>query len=44
VIWDNAAYHRCAAVKKWLSRPKCRIHLIQLPVNPGGKMATESFG
>ena len=30
VIWDNAAYHRCAAVKKWLSRPKCRIHLIQL--------------
>ena len=31
VIWDNAAYHRCAAVKKWLSRPKCRIHLIQLP-------------
>jgi transposase len=31
VIWDNAAYHRCAAVKKWLSGPKCRIHLIQLP-------------
>lgn len=31
VIWDNAAYHRCDAVKKWLSRPKCRIHLIQLP-------------
>ena len=31
VIWDNAAYHHCAAVKKWLSRPKCRIHLIQLP-------------
>jgi transposase len=31
VIWDNAAYHRCAAVKKWLSRLKCRIHLIQLP-------------
>ena len=31
MIWDNAAYHRCAAVKKWLSRPKCRIHLIQLP-------------
>ena len=30
-IWDNAAYHRCAAVKKWLSRPKCRIHPIQLP-------------
>ena len=29
VIWHNAAYHRCAAVKKWLSRPKCRIHLIQ---------------
>lgn len=31
VIWDNAAYHRCDAVKKWLSRRKCRIHLIQLP-------------
>ena len=31
VIWDNAAYHRCTVVKKWLSRPKCRIHLIQLP-------------
>jgi len=31
VIWDNAAYHRCAAVKKWLARPGCRIHLIQLP-------------
>ena len=32
VIWDNAAYHRCDAVKKWLARPECRIHLIQLPV------------
>ena len=31
VIWDNAAYHRCDAVKQWLSRPECRIHLIQLP-------------
>ena len=31
VIWDNAAYHRCDAVKKWLARPECRIHLIQLP-------------
>ena len=31
VIWDNAAYHRCEAVKKWLARPDCRIHLIQLP-------------
>ncbi|MCP5086563.1 MAG: IS630 family transposase [Rhodobacteraceae bacterium] len=31
VIWDNAAYHRCATVKKWLARPDCRIHLIQLP-------------
>ena len=31
MVWDNAADHRCAAVKKWLSRPKCRIHLIQLP-------------
>ena len=31
VIWDNAACHRCAAVKKWLSRLKCCIHLIQLP-------------
>ncbi len=31
VIWDNAAYHRCNAVKKWLARPGCRIHLIQLP-------------
>ena len=30
VIWHNAACHRCAAVKKWLSRPKCHIHLIQL--------------
>jgi transposase len=31
VIWHNAANHRWAAVKKWLSRPKCHIHLIQLP-------------
>jgi len=31
VIWDNAAYHRCHAVKKWLARPECRIRLIQLP-------------
>ena len=31
VLWHNAAYHRWAAVKKWLSRPKCHIHLIQLP-------------
>jgi len=31
VIWDNAAYHRCDAVKKWLARPECRIRLIQLP-------------
>ena len=31
VIWDNAAYHRCDAVKQWLARPECRIRLIQLP-------------
>ena len=31
VIWDNAAYHRCGAVKKWLARPECRIRLTQLP-------------
>lgn len=31
VIWDNAAYRRCERVRKWLSRPQCRIHLIQLP-------------
>ena len=31
VIWDNAPYHRCKAVRGWLSRPDCRIHLIQLP-------------
>ena len=31
VIWDNAAYHRRAAVKKRLSCLKCRIHLIQSP-------------
>ena len=30
VFWDNAAYHRCDTVKKWLSRLECRIHLIQL--------------
>ena len=31
VIWDNAAYHRCDVVKKWLARPEYRIRLIQLP-------------
>ena len=31
VIWDTAGYHRCEAVKKWLARPECRIHLIRLP-------------
>ena len=31
VIWDNAAYHKSKEIKKWLSRPNCRIHLIQLP-------------
>ncbi len=31
VIWDNAPYHRCEAVRRWLARPNCRIHLIQLP-------------
>ena len=31
VIWDNAAYHRCGAVKQWIARPECRIHLIKLP-------------
>lgn len=31
VIWDNAAYHRGDAVKKWLARAGCRIRLIQLP-------------
>ena len=30
-IWDNAAYHRCGAVKQWIARPECRIHLIKLP-------------
>ena len=30
-IWDNAPYHRCKAVRSWMSRPDCRIHLIQLP-------------
>ena len=31
VIWDNAAYHKAKKVRKWLSRPDCRIHLIRLP-------------
>ena len=31
VIWDNAPYHRCQTIKKWLSRPDCRINLIRLP-------------
>ena len=31
VIWDNAPYHRCEAVKRWLARPGCRIRLKQLP-------------
>jgi len=31
VIWDNAAYHKGPDVRKFLSRPGCRIHLIQLP-------------
>tara|TARA_R110001583_G_scaffold186667_1_gene347497 strand:- start:35461 stop:36270 length:810 start_codon:yes stop_codon:yes gene_type:complete len=31
VIWDNAPYHRCEKVRRWLSRPECRIRLIQLP-------------
>ena len=31
VIWDNAAYHRWGAVKQWIARPECRIHLIKLP-------------
>ena len=30
-IWDNAAYHRCGAVKQWIARPEGRIHLIKLP-------------
>ena len=31
VIWDNAAYHKGPDVRKFLARPNCRIHLIQLP-------------
>ena len=31
VIWDNAAYHKGPDVRTFLSRPGCRIHLIQLP-------------
>ncbi len=31
VIWDNAPYHKCEKLRQWLSRPDCRIHLIQLP-------------
>jgi transposase len=31
VIWDNAPYHKCEQIRQWLSRPDCRIHLIQLP-------------
>ena len=31
VIWDNAPYHRCKQVRKWLSRPNCRINLIRFP-------------
>ena len=31
VIWDNAAYHKGQDVRKFLARPNCRIHLIQLP-------------
>ena len=31
VIWDNAAYHKGPDVRKFLARPECRIHLIQLP-------------
>jgi len=31
VIWDNAAYHKKPDVRKFLARPECRIHLIQLP-------------
>jgi transposase len=31
VIWDNAAYHKGADVRAFLSRTSCRIHLIQLP-------------
>ncbi len=43
VIWDKAACHRDEAVKKWLARAGCRIHLIQLPtycphLNPAERM------
>jgi len=31
VIWDTARYHRCETVRRWLARPECRIHLVQLP-------------
>ena len=31
VIWDNAPYHRCAEVRRWLARSGCRIRLIRLP-------------
>ena len=31
VIWDNASYHKGPDVRTFLSRPGCRIHLIQLP-------------
>ena len=31
VIWDNAAYHKGPDVRAFLTRPTCRIHLIQLP-------------
>jgi transposase len=31
VIWDNAPYHKCKQVRKWLSREDCRINLIRLP-------------
>ena len=31
VIWDNAAYHKSEEVRAFLSRPKCRIHLINPP-------------
>ena len=31
VIWDNAAYHKGPDVREFLTRPDCRIHLIQLP-------------
>ncbi|MEY8099318.1 IS630 family transposase [Falsihalocynthiibacter sp. S25ZX9] len=31
VIWDNAPYHKGPHVRAFLSRKKCRIHLIPLP-------------